>query len=209
MKVRVSILMATFVAVPLALHAQSATAEKQPAAQTQSQAQAQGQAQAQSPQARIDAAMQTAAQAKIPVSLLRSKVEEGQAKHVPPQRVATAVEARLQALVNAQQAMKRAHIESSSESELAVTADALQAGVNENALVKVYRSAPAERRVVAVAVLADLVRLGVASNTALAQVSGAVDSSVKLANLQAQVASQLRMGGLSSTLDATGIVRVK
>lgn len=207
MKVRVSILMATFLAVPLALHAQSATPEKPATAQSQSQAQAQGQAQ--SSQARIDAAMQAAAQARIPLSLLRSKVDEGQAKHVPPQRVATAVEARLQALVNAQQAMKRAHIESSSESELAVTADALQAGVNENALVKVYRDAPAERRVVAVAVLADLVRLGVASNTALARVSGAVDSSVKLANLQAQVASQLRMGGLSSTLDATGIVRVK
>ncbi|HEX6558480.1 MAG TPA: hypothetical protein VF021_03440 [Longimicrobiales bacterium] len=206
MKSRVAILIAAFAALPLSLRAQG-SAEKPAPAQTQTQTQ--GQAQAQSPQTRIDAAFQAAAQARIPVSLLRSKVAEGQAKHVPAQRVATAVEARLQALMTAQQAMKRAHIESSSESELAVTADALQAGVGESALVKVYRSAPAERRVVAVAVLADLVRLGEASSTAVARVSSAAESGVALANLQAQVASQLRLGGLSSTLDATGIVRVK
>jgi hypothetical protein len=71
-------------------------------------------------------------------------------------------------------------------------------------VVQISREAPAERRAVAVAVLADLVRLGQSSEQALARVSGAVLSSAALASLHAEVASQLRLGGLSSTLDATG-----
>jgi hypothetical protein len=52
------------------------------------------------------------------------------------------------------------------------------------------------------------VRLGAASDNALARVSGAVSSSSALANLHAEVAAQLQRGGLKSTLDATGIIRV-
>jgi hypothetical protein len=58
-------------------------------------------------------------------------------------------------------------------------------------------------------VLADLVRLGQSSEPALARVTNALISNSALANLQAEVASQLRLGGLTSTLDAAGILRVK
>lgn len=201
MKFRVMLVAPALFIAPMALHAQSAAAR--------SETQAQAQSQTSTPNARIDAAMRTAAKAKIPTTLLESKVAEGEAKHVPPQRIATAVEARLEALVDASDAMNRAKIESRTEGELAVAADALQAGVSEKALIKIYRSAPAERRVVAVAVLTDLVRLGQDSEPAFARVNSTLKSSVALANLQAEVASQLRLGGLGSTLDATGIIRIK
>jgi hypothetical protein len=171
-------------------------------------AQAQAQAQATTPQARIDAALHAAAEADIPTSLLSSKVAEGQAKHVPPERIANAVEARLKSLVRASAALHSADVKMGSAAELAVAADALEAGVSENALVRLCRSAPEERRVVAVAVLADLVRLGQSTESALARVNTAVTTSAALANLNAEVASQLRLGGLTSTLDAAGVLRV-
>lgn len=168
----------------------------------------QEQPQAATPRARIDAAVQAAAEADIPVSLLKSKVAEGEAKRVSEERIAAAVEGRLRALVRASSTLERADVEQRGASELAVAADALQAGVSESALVRVTKSAPESRRVVAIAVLADLVRLGKPSDAALAQVTAAVTSSAALASLNAQVASQLRLGGLTSTLDAAGIVRV-
>jgi hypothetical protein len=158
--------------------------------------------------ARIDAAVRAAAEAKIPTSLLTNKVAEGEAKHVDEARIATAVETRLRALLRASTVMKGAEVKEMSASDLAVAADALEAGVSESALIRVAKSAPEERRVVAVAVLADLVRLGKSSDVALTQVTAALGTSTALANLNAQVASQLRLGGLSSTLDATGIIRV-
>jgi len=167
------------------------------------------QAQAQTPQARIDAALQAAARANIPASLIESKVAEGQAKGVAAERIATAVEARLSMLVRASQTLQRANVNATNESQLAVTADALQAGVSQSALIEITRTAPAERRVVATAIVADLVRLGQSSDAAVARVSGAVSSAATLANLHAEVASQLRLGGLNSTLDATGIVRIR
>jgi hypothetical protein len=172
------------------------------------QGQPQDQTQSKAPQARIDAAVHAAAEAKIPTSLLTNKVAEGEAKHVPPERIANAVEARLKSLVRASAALSRADVQHESASELAVAADALEAGVTENALIRLTKSAPEERRVVAVAVLADLVRLGQSSDAAFAQVNAAVTTSAALANLNAQVASQLKLGGLSSTLDAAGIARV-
>jgi len=188
MKCKIILAMAFAVLTPLALNAQQ---EEQ-----------------QSSQARIDAAMHAAAQAHIPASLLRSKVQEGEAKHVPQQRIAAAVEARLHALQQAKQSMDNANIDEANESELSVAADAVQSGVKANALVKVYRTTPPERRVVAVAVLPDLVRLGRSSDQALARVSSAVRSNVALANLQAEVASQLHGKGLGATLDANGIVKL-
>ena len=196
---------------PVALNAQTAQGTSQTQTQTQTQTATQlpaAQGDQQSSQARIDAAMHAAAQAHIPVSLLRSKVQEGEAKHVPSQRIAAAVEARLEALQQAKQSMDNASIDNANESELSVAADAVQAGVKANALVKVYRTTPPERRVVAVAVLSDLVRLGRSSDQALARVSSAVRSNVALANLQAEVASQLHGRGLGATLDANGIVKV-
>lgn len=185
--------------IPGALHAQS---------QSQTQAQTQTQSQAKAPHARIDAALQAAAEANIPASLLRSKIAEGEAKRVPEERVATAVEGRLRALLRASTTLQRAELAQRGAAELAVAADALEAGVTETALIRVARSAPEERRVVAIAVVADLVRLGQTSDAALAQVTSAVTTSAGLANLNAQVASQLRLGGLSSTLDAAGLVRI-
>ncbi|MGQ0703013.1 MAG: hypothetical protein ACT4PM_07785 [Gemmatimonadales bacterium] len=155
-------------------------------------------------EARIEAAMKAAAQANVPVSLLESKVAEGQAKRVPPDRIAAAVEARLTTLVRASRFMAEAGIEQRTTAELAIAGDALQAGVGDSALVRVYRNAPAERRVVAMAVLSDLVRLGSTSEAAFTRVNATLRSSAALANLQAEVAAQLRLGGLVSTLDAAG-----
>jgi hypothetical protein len=172
------------------------------------QAQSQGQAQARTPRARIDAALSAAAEAKIPAELIKSKVAEGEAKRVPPERIATAVEARVKSLVRASETMKRADVEVQNSGELAVAADALDAGVSESALVTISRETPPDRRTVAMAVLADLVLLGNASDRALTRVSAAVRSNAALANLHAEVASQLRAGGMKSTLEATGIIRI-
>jgi hypothetical protein len=201
-----AVLVPTMLLLPAALRAQSGSAAAQ--SQTQSHAQSQAQGQAQTPQARIDAALSAAARANVPAELLRSKVAEGEAKHVPPERIATAVEARVTSLVRASETMKRAGVAGESAGELAVTADALDAGVSENAVIRVAREAPAERRTVAIAVLSDLVRLGNASDRALARVSTAVTSSAALANLRAEVATQLTHGGLGSTLDAAGAIHL-
>src|SRR6185503_18960230 len=109
----------------------STTAGSQPTASSQTDAQGQ----ATTPQARIDAAMHAAAKAGIPSSLLSSKVSEGQAKHVPPARIASAVEARLGSLTRASTALKSAGVSTSDASDLAVSADALEAGVSQSALV--------------------------------------------------------------------------
>lgn len=161
------------------------------------------------PQARIDAAMQAAVEAHVPASLLSSKVAEGEAKHVPQDRIANAVEARLKSLVRASSVLDRGSVEAASAAEFSVAADALEAGVSETALVRLTKSAPEDRRVVAVAILADLVRLGQSSDAALARVNAAVSTNAALANLNAEVATQLRLGGLTSTLGATGILKLQ
>lgn len=165
-------------------------------------------AQARTPQARIDAALDAAARASVPASLIESKVAEGRAKNVPEERIAAAVEARVTALVRAAGTLRSADVAAATAGELSVAADALEAGVSENALIGLYRSAPDDRRVVAVAVLADMIRLGHESGPALARVNAAIGSSADLAGLHSRIASQLRLGGLSSTLDAAGIIRL-
>jgi len=201
----IAMLVTPILLMPMVVAAQgSATAQ----GQAQAKGQAQTQNQARSPQARIDAAMSAAAEAKVPAELVKSKIAEGEAKRVPPDRIAAAVEARVTSLVRASQTMKRGGADAQNAGELSVTADALDAGVSENALIRVTREAPAERRTVAIAVLADLVRLGNGSDRAFTRVNGALTSTAALANLQAEVASQLRLGGMSSTLDAAGAIRV-
>jgi hypothetical protein len=59
--------------------------------------------------------MNVAAQAKIPLSLVKSKVAEGEAKRVPQERIATAVEARVKSLVRASEALQRADVEARNE----------------------------------------------------------------------------------------------
>ena len=197
MKYRFLFTLAAF--APMTLAAQGASAS--------SASNAQGHAA--TPQARIDAAVDAAAKADIPTSLLTNKVREGEAKKVPQDRIAGAVESRLKSLLRASSVLDRAHLDAASAADFSVTADAIEAGVSENALVKLNSSAPDERRVAAVAILADLVRLGKSSDQALAQVNAAVTTSAALANLNAQVSTQLRLGGLASTLDGLGILKLQ
>lgn len=190
--------------VPAGLHAQSAGAGGR--ARAEAGGQVRSEAPAGTPAARIEAALAAAARAGVPASLLESKRAEGQAKGVAEERIAAAIENRLAALVRASDAMKGASLEVGSAGELSLVADALQAGVSESAVIRLGREAPAETRGVAIAVLADLVRLGNGSSEALTRVTGALGSSSALASLHAEVASQLRLGGLSSTLDAAGML---
>ncbi|MBA2292173.1 MAG: hypothetical protein H0W15_06945 [Gemmatimonadales bacterium] len=169
---------------------------------------AEGTATAQAPAARIEAAMDAAVRANVPRALLESKVAEGEAKRVPPERIAAAVEARSTSLIRATTLLQSSGLGAQGAAQISVTADALDAGVSESALLEVTRSASTERRTVAVAVLADLVRLGGGSASALGRVSAALGSNGALANLQAEVATQLRQGGQRSILDATGIIGI-
>jgi hypothetical protein len=170
-------------AVPLALAVAMATSE--------------GTAQTQSPDSRIEAALAAAAEAKIPASLLESKIREGEAKGAPRERIAAAVENRLAALQQAATVLRDADAGAAGAAELSVGADAMQAGVSAAALVRLFTTAPGDRRVVAVAVLADLVRLGVESEPAVTRVHTALTSGPEaLANLRAEVASSLRLRGL-------------
>jgi hypothetical protein len=196
MKMMVAGLVPAIMLVPTMLGAQTAGAATR------------AQSQARTPQARIEAALSAAAKADIPAELIKSKIAEGEAKHVPSERIAAAVEARVTSLARASEAMKRGSVEVRNAGELAVAADALDAGVSEAALIRVTQDAPPERRTVAIAVLADLVRLGNGSDRAVSRLSGALASNAALANLHAEVASQLLLGGLSSTLDAAGIIRI-
>ncbi len=165
-------LTAALLLAPAALRAQDSTSASQPTSQ-----------------ARIDAALSAAAQAGVPASLLERKVAEGEAKGVPMDRIAAAVEQRLHALSEAHDALVDAGIASTTEGELSVAADAVQAGVSQSALVTLSRNAPEGSRAVAIAVLGDLVATGEASSHALARVEGALATGPEaLANLGADAA---------------------
>jgi hypothetical protein len=142
-------------------------------------------------QARIDAALSTALEAGVPVSLLEGKIAEGKAKGVPMDRIAAAVEQRLEALTEARNALTEAGITSSTDGQLSVAADAVQAGVSQTALVAVSKDASEGTRAVAIAVLTDLVAQGQASAQALEQVQAALAHGPEaLANLGAEVAGR-------------------
>lgn len=163
-------------------------------------------AQAATPDARIAATMAAAAEARIPTSLLESKVREGRSKGVPADRVATAVEARFQALVRARDALQKGGAEAVTEGQLLVASEALRAGVSETALLRVTREAPSERRAVATAVLTDLVRLGYGSDAAMGRVEASLSSGPDaLVNLRAEAAASLRARGLLSTEVVGGV----
>lgn len=150
-------------------------------------------AQQAAPAARIDAALDAATRAQIPVSLLESKVQEGHAKGIPEARIAAAVEARLNALVRAQSVLARADARGIGAAELSVAADALQAGVSESSMADVMTRVPNERRTVAAAVLTELVELGLASDVAIARVHEAIARGGEaLVNLPSQVPERAR-----------------
>ena len=166
-------LAAALICAPAALLAQDSTASAGSAA---------------SGNARIDAAIESAVKAGIPAALLERKVAEGQAKGVAKERIAVAVEHRLESLTAAHDALVKAGLRSTTEGELSVAADAVQAGVSQSALVTLSRRAPDESRAVAIAVLSDLVVMGQASEQALVRVEGALARGPEaLANLSSQV----------------------
>ncbi|HEX6589411.1 MAG TPA: hypothetical protein VF039_10330 [Longimicrobiales bacterium] len=145
------------------------------------------------PATRIEATLGAAAEAGIPVALLESKVREGRAKGIPEARIAAAVEARFSALARARTALARAGAEGVVAADLAVAADALQAGVDEASMVDVMTRVPRERRAVATAVLTELVELGLASDVALERVKTAVrQGGEALVNLPSQVSERAR-----------------
>jgi hypothetical protein len=112
------------------------------------------------------------------------------------ERIAAAVEKRLDALVKARDAMTKGGLESTTEGELSVAADAVQGGVSQTALATISQSAPQDRRAVAIAVLTDLVTLGHASEQALTQVQTALSRGPEaLANLRAESAAGLQATG--------------
>jgi hypothetical protein len=202
MKPRLTYLFIAMVAaVPASLQAQSVDAQSNTTAQVTT------------PQARINSSLETALAAGIPVELLESKVAEGRAKGVSEARIAAAVEARLQGLTRAAAAMERADVESTTAADLSVAADALEAGVSESTLIKVSRTAPAERRAVAIATLTGLVQLGHASEHALARVSAVVRSNADLAKLNGEVAAQLQAAGginrVGGGANGAGVIRIR
>ena len=165
-------LAALLVASPVALAAQDSTTTSSSSSS--------------SADARVTATLDHAMSAGIPVALLQRKVDEGQAKGVPMDRIAIAVENRLTALTRARDAMLSAGITHTTEGQLSVTADAVQAGVSQAALVAVGRSAPEERRTVAIAVLTQLVASGQLPDQAVAHVQAAIARGPEaLANLGA------------------------
>lgn len=165
-------LVALIGAVPATLDAQAATAE-----------------------ARINAAFERAHEAGIPAALLESKMAEGRAKGVPMERIAAAIEARSAGLQRAQDALTRAGVQPTRD-DLSVGADAIGSGVSEVVLGEIASTAPAERRLVAVAVLTELVAAGHVPEQALAQVKAAMERGPEaLANLPAQAAAARGQGG--------------
>lgn len=135
---------------------------------------------------RIEAARRQAASAGVPVALLDSKVAEGEAKGIPADRIATAVEARLALLVRAREAMVGPGRGSVSAADLSVGADALATGVSTDVLAALAKAAPADRRAVAIAVLTQLVQQGEPTDHALQRVRLALGNPESLRNLPGQ-----------------------
>jgi hypothetical protein len=123
-------------------------------------------------QERIDAAFARARSQGVPVTLLDSKVAEGKAKGVSPDRIAAALERRESSLERAAQAMK-GH-DSVADADLSVAADAVEAGVSDAVLKAITDSAPRERRAAAIAAITELVQRGAAPEAALARVRDAL-----------------------------------
>ena len=150
-------------------------------------------AQVQPPQDRIDTSLSRARQVGIPVSLLESKIAEGKAKGVSPERIAAAIERREAVLERASQALRG---EADAAASLAVGADAIESGVNEAVLKAVAANAPRDRRNVAIAALTQLVQQGQVPEAALERVRDALKRGPDaLANLPGESGSNRRGNG--------------
>lgn len=139
-----------------------------------------------SPAQRIEAARRMAESTGIPTSLLENKVAEGRAKGIPMPRIAAAVEHRLRLLTRSRDAMAGEVRGPLTAADLAVGADALAAGVGPETLGTLARSAPGDRRAVAIAVLAQLVQEGERPERALQRVRLALADPESLRSLPGQ-----------------------
>jgi hypothetical protein len=128
----------------------------------------------QSPEERIEAAMASALSQGLPVEILENKLAEGRAKNVAMERIALVIQNRLRAMERAQVALQRGQQEPPSPAELAVGADAIEAGVSEVVLAQVAATAGRERRTVAIAALTYLVEQGHTAQVALDRVTEAL-----------------------------------
>jgi hypothetical protein len=124
------------------------------------------------PEQRIEAVRRRAAELSIPVALVDGKVAEGRAKGIPAERIAAAVEHRLDVLSRARQAMGP---RGAAPADLSMGADALEAGVAPEVLDALAAGAPPAQRAMAIAVLTQLVRGGQSSEHALEQVKAAMN----------------------------------
>ena len=130
---------------------------------------------AQDPTQRIENALAQAGEAGLPIELLQSKVAEGRAKGISMARIAAAIEQRAQAMGRARDVLARAHPDRTpAGDEIAVGADALQAGVSTEVLRQVAATSGPERRTVAIAALTHLVTAGQVPEAALARVREAL-----------------------------------
>lgn len=141
---------------------------------------------AQSPEERVDEALTRAEAAGIPVSILQSKIDEGNAKGIPMDRIAAAVEARLKGLEQARAAMTKGSGDVNA-AELSIGADAIGAGVSAAFLEKIAATTGHDRRAVALAALTQLVSQGIEPEQALLRVQDALARGPQaLANLASQ-----------------------
>lgn len=157
----------------------------------------------QTPEQRIDAALQSAISAGLPVSLLESKIAEGRAKGVSSDRIAMAVEARTSALLRARDAMRvRSDV---TDAQLGLGADALQSGVSAAVLAAITERASSEHRGVAIAALSQLVALGQVPEEALSTVTAALQRGPEaLLNLPAQAQAAQQRRGPPATVPGAG-----
>lgn len=129
----------------------------------------------QDPEQRIASALERAREAGLPVQLLESKIAEGRAKGVPMDRIAFAVEQRAAGLERASEALAGAvGARDVTPQDVAVGADALEAGVSEAVLAEIAATTPRERRTVAIAALTQLVAAGAVPQEALNRVNEAL-----------------------------------
>ena len=149
------------------------------------------------PEQRITAALNQAASAGIPASLLETTLAEQQAAGVAMDRIADAVEYRLDALTRARSALAKGGHEVNAD-EMAAGADAIGVGVSNAALTKIAETedAPWERRMVAVAVLTELVDVhNIPVGDALIEVEAALARGAgELENLPAEARAGQRPG---------------
>lgn len=128
---------------------------------------------AQSPDERIRTTLERAAEAGIPTSLLQSKLAEGRAKGISEERIAPALDRRLDGLVRAGEILSE--VPRLREADLDLGADALESGVSEAVLAEIATTAAPHDRSAAIAALGHLVPADIAPEDALERVRNALD----------------------------------